>query len=75
MILIVLLSASCSSMRQRTVVVSVYDYPIAADSVKIPADSVYHFRDEVRRQESKKNFWKGATITMFLFVLLEIFVN
>jgi hypothetical protein len=62
-------------MRQRTVVVSVYDYPMQLDSVKIPADSVVHYRQEIRKQENKKNFWKGATITLVLFILLEIFVN
>jgi len=56
-------------------VVSVYDYPMQLDSVKIPADSVVHYRQEIRKQENKKNFWKGATITLFLFILLEIFVN
>jgi len=57
------------------VVVSVYDYPMQLDSVRIPADSVVHYRQEIRKQENKKNFWKGATITLFLFILLEIFVN
>ena len=74
-VLIILLLCSCSTMRQRTVVVSVYDYPMQLDSVKIPADSVVHYRQEIRKQENKKNFWKGATITLFLFILLEIFVN
>jgi hypothetical protein len=69
-VLVLLLLCSCSTMRQRTVVVSVYDYPMQLDSVKIPADSVVHYRQEIR-----KNFWKGATITLFLFILLEIFVN
>jgi hypothetical protein len=74
-VLVILLLMSCSTMRQRTVVVSVYDYPMQLDSVKIPADSVVHYRQEIRKQENKKNFWKGATITLFLFILLEIFVN
>jgi len=74
-VLVLLLLCSCSTMRQRTVVVSVYDYPMQLDSVKIPADSVVHYRQEIRKQENKKNFWKGATITLFLFILLEIFVN
>ena len=74
-VLVILLLMSCSTMRQRTVVVSVYDYPMQLDSVKIPADSVVHYRQEIRKQENKKNFWKGATITLLLFILLEIFVN
>jgi len=45
------------------------------DSVKIPADSIVHYRQEIRKQENKKNFWKGATITMLLFILLEIFLT
>ena len=74
-LVLLLLLSCCSTMRQRTVVVSVYDYPMQLDSVKIPADSVVHYRQEIRKQENKKNFWKGATITLFLFILLEIFVN
>jgi len=74
-LILLLLLASCTATRQRTVVVSVYEYPMQLDSIKIPADSVVHYRQEIRKQENKKNFWKGATITLFLFILLEIFVN
>jgi len=74
-LILLLLLSCCSTMRQRTVVVSVYDYPMQLDSIKIPADSVVHYRQEIRKQENKKNFWKGATITLFFFILLEIFVN
>jgi len=74
LLLLILLSA-CSATRQRTVVVSVYEYPMQLDSVKIPADSIVHYRQEIRKQENKKNFWKGATITMLLFILLEIFLT
>ena len=59
-------------MRQRTVVVSVYDYPMAMDSVKVPADSVVHYRQEIRKQEKKKNFWRGVTVTLVLFIILEL---
>jgi len=48
---------------------------MAMDSVKIPADSLVNYRQEIRKQENKKNFWKGATITMLLFILLEIFLT
>jgi hypothetical protein len=48
---------------------------MAMDSVKIPADSLVNYRQEIRKQEAKKNFWKGATITLMLFILLELFVN
>jgi len=74
LILLALLCA-CSTMRQRTVVVSVYDsYPIAMDSVKVSADSVAHIRyqREVKKQEGKKNFWKGATAVLVVIILLEI---
>ena len=74
-LLLLILLSSCSTMRQRTVVVSVYEYPMAMDSVKIPADSLVNYRQEIRKQEAKKNFWKGATITMLLFILLEIFLT
>jgi len=71
LILLALLS-SCSTMRQRTVVVSVYDYPIEMDSVKIPADSVRHYNHELRKQEARKNFWKGTTVVLLLVILFDI---
>jgi len=72
-VLLLLALISCSTMRQRTVVVSVYDYPVAMDSV-IVADSVVHMRykDELKRQENKKNFWKGTTVTLMIFLIYFI---
>jgi len=74
LLLLLILLSSCSTMRQRTVVVSVYDYPIEMDSVRIPADSVRHYKyqHEIRRQEKKKNFWRGATAALVILILIDI---
>ena len=62
-------------MRQRTVVVSVYDYPysdttaVATDSTAVVPKKVAY---ELKKQENQKNFWKGATVVLVFIIILEI---
>lgn len=77
MLVLILVLSCCSTMRQRTVVVSVYDYPIMTDSVKLPGDSVVHvkYQDEIKKQEGRKNFWKGTTAVLFLVLLSDLLLR
>ena len=70
LILLVIL-AGCSPTRERFVVVNVNEYPAQTDSVAVVP--VQDCEKEVKRQEKKKNFWRGATIVLLLLIVLDAY--
>ena len=74
LILVIILGtflSACATTRQRVFIVNVHEaYPTQVDTASVePAEE---YRDVVREERKRKNFWKGATTVLVVLIVIEL---
>ena len=64
---------ACATTRQRVVIVNVKEYPAKYDSASVVPPET--FEEMVKREEKKKNFWRGVTAVLIIIIVIELFTQ